>query len=113
MVFCSNLLEWGDANKAQTVLTFGRTMRDDPIVYADGIEGVARIAPYVAGNWLSLLQQGSTVTVTIPGNNTNVELEQFDNQETGGLLANSLTSWGPSWAGLGAGSAVTRQLSCS
>lgn len=72
-------------------------MRDDPIIYADGIEGVARIAPYVAENWLSLLQQGSTVTVTIPGNNTNLELEQFDNQETGGFLANSLTSWGPSW----------------
>lgn len=76
----------------------GRTMRDDPIIYADGIEGVARIAPHVAQEWLSLLEQGSTVTVSLPGgNNTEVELEQYDNTETGGFLANSLTTWGPSW----------------
>ncbi|KAJ4301343.1 hypothetical protein N0V90_003435 [Kalmusia sp. IMI 367209] len=74
------------------------TMRDDPIVYADGIEGVARIAPYVAERWLSLLKQGSSVTVSIPSSNdTEVYLEEFENNETGGFLANSLTSWGPSW----------------
>lgn len=72
-------------------------MRDDPIIYTEGIEGIARIAPYVAEEWLSLLQQGKTVTVNIPGNNTNLELEQLDNKATGGFLANSLTSWGPSW----------------
>lgn len=73
-------------------------MRDDPIIYTDGIEGVARVAPYVAENWLSLLKQGSNVTVSIPGsNNTELELEQLDNTLTGGFLANSLTSWGPSW----------------
>ena len=73
-------------------------MRDDPVVYTDGIEGVARIAPYVAEEWLSLLKQGSNVTITIPGsNNTELELEQFDNNLTGGFVANSLTSWGPSW----------------
>lgn len=73
-------------------------MRDDPIIYTDGIEGVARVAPYVAENWLSLLKQSSNVTVSIPGsNNTELELEQLDNNLTGGFLANSLTSWGPSW----------------
>ncbi|KAF1980224.1 subtilisin-like serine protease-like protein [Bimuria novae-zelandiae CBS 107.79] len=74
------------------------TMRDDPIVYADGIKGVARIAPYVAEQWLSLLKRGSTITVNIPSsNNTEVGFEELDNNETGGFLANSLTSWGPSW----------------
>lgn len=73
-------------------------MRDDPFVYADGIEGVARIAPYVAEEWLSSLEQGATVTVRIPSsNNTETILEDLDNTETGGFLANSLTSWGPSW----------------
>ncbi|KAJ4344849.1 uncharacterized protein N0V89_012593 [Didymosphaeria variabile] len=74
------------------------TMRDDPIVYTEGIEGVARVAPYVANNWLSLLKQDSVVTVNIPSsNNTEIHLEEFENNETGGYLANSLTSWGPSW----------------
>lgn len=73
-------------------------MRDDPIVYTEGIEGVARIAPYVANNWLSLLKQNSTVTVNIPSSNsTEIHLEELENNETGGFLANSLTSWGPSW----------------
>lgn len=73
-------------------------MRDDPIIYQEGIEGVARIAPYVANRWLSLLGSNSTVTVQIPSSNsTDVQLEEFENNITGGLLADSFTSWGPSW----------------
>ncbi|KAL5389691.1 hypothetical protein DPSP01_002186 [Paraphaeosphaeria sporulosa] len=75
-----------------------RTMRDDPIVWAEGIEGVARVAPYVAEQWLSSLARNSTVTVNIPAtNNATIHLEELENNETGGFLANSLTSWGPSW----------------
>lgn len=73
-------------------------MRDDPIVYADGIEGVARIPPHIAERWLASLKQGSSITVNIPnGNEAEVSLEELENNETGGFLANELTSWGPSW----------------
>jgi hypothetical protein len=73
-------------------------MRDDPIIYTEGIEGVARIAPYVAERWLSLLERKSVVTVNIPASNdTEIHLEELENNETGGYLASSLTSWGPSW----------------
>jgi subtilisin family serine protease len=73
------------------------TMRDEPYVYADGIEGVARAIPYQVENWLSLLSQGSTVTVTIPANASQIHLEELENNETGGYVASDLTSWGPSW----------------
>lgn len=65
-------------------------------VYADGIVGVARATPYQAANWLSLLKEKRTVTVTIP-QNADTYLEVLENKATGGYLANLLTSWGPSW----------------
>ncbi|KAF2177139.1 subtilisin-like protein [Zopfia rhizophila CBS 207.26] len=74
------------------------TMRDEPYVYADGIQGVARAIPYQAKHWLSLLEQGSTITVTIPNANaTQVRLEELENNISGGYVAGQLTSWGPSW----------------
>jgi subtilisin family serine protease len=73
------------------------TMRDEPYVYADGIEGVAKAVPYVAERWLSLLAQGNTVSVTLPANGTQTHLEELENNETGGYVAAQLSSWGPSW----------------
>jgi hypothetical protein len=73
-------------------------MRDEPYVYSDGIQGVARAVPYHAEHWLSLLEQGFTVTVTIPNANASqVILEELENNITGGYVAGELTSWGPSW----------------
>jgi hypothetical protein len=75
-----------------------RTMRDEPYVYSDGIEGVARAVPYQAEHWLSLLEQGHTVTVTIPNaNESQTYLEELENNVTGGYVAGTLSSWGPSW----------------
>lgn len=73
------------------------TMREEPYVYADGIEGVARVVPYVAEQWLSLLSQGATVSVTIPANGSQTELEELENNERGGYVAGRLSSWGPTW----------------
>jgi hypothetical protein len=73
-------------------------MRDESFVYADGIQGVAKAIPYQAEHWLSLLDQGSTVTVTIPNANTSqVYLEELENNISGGYVAGELSSWGPSW----------------
>jgi hypothetical protein len=75
-----------------------RTMRDEPYVYSEGIQGVVKAVPYVAERWLSSLKQGSTVTVTIPSANTSqTYLEELENNVTGGYVAGALTSWGPSW----------------
>jgi hypothetical protein len=73
------------------------TMRDDPFVYADGITGVAKAVPYIAEKWLSLLSQGTTVTVTVPSNTSQTYFEELENHETGGYVAGQLSSWGPSW----------------
>ncbi|KAJ4361498.1 hypothetical protein N0V95_001835 [Ascochyta clinopodiicola] len=73
------------------------TMRDESYVYADGIEGVIKAAPYAAEHWLSLLSQGATVSVTIPANGSQTHLEVLENNESGGYVAGELTSWGPSW----------------
>ncbi|KAF9691272.1 hypothetical protein EKO04_010922 [Ascochyta lentis] len=73
------------------------TMRDEPYVYADGIEGVVKAVPYAAEHWLSLLSQGATVSVTIPANGSQTHLESLENNERGGYVAGTLTSWGPSW----------------
>ena len=73
------------------------TMRDDPFVYADGIQGVARVVPHHAQRWLSLLSQGATVTVTIPANGSATHFEELENHSTGGNVATSFTSWGPTW----------------
>ncbi|RYN45437.1 hypothetical protein AA0114_g9129 [Alternaria tenuissima] len=73
------------------------TMRDEPYVYADGIQGVVKAVPYVAERWISLLSQGATVSVTIPANGTQTYLEVLENNERGGYVAGELTSWGPSW----------------
>jgi hypothetical protein len=70
-----------------------RTMRDESFVYADGIQGVAKAVPYQAEHWLSLLDQGSTVTVTIPNANTSqVYLEELENNISGGYVAGELSS---------------------
>ncbi|EOA82987.1 uncharacterized protein SETTUDRAFT_165339 [Exserohilum turcica Et28A] len=73
------------------------TMRDEPYVYADGIKGAARVVPHVAEQWLSLLSQGATVSVTIPANGSQTRLEELENNERGGYVAGRLSSWGPSW----------------
>jgi hypothetical protein len=73
------------------------TMRDEPYVYAEGIEGVVKAVPYAAEHWLSLLSQGATVSVTIPANDSQTHLEVLENNERGGYVAGELTSWGPSW----------------
>jgi hypothetical protein len=73
-------------------------MRDDPFVYADGIVGVARAVQYQAEHWRSLLEQGTTVTVTVPNANASQNyLEELENNERGGYVASTLSSWGPSW----------------
>jgi hypothetical protein len=75
-----------------------RTMRDEPYVYSEGIQGVVKAVPYAAQHWLSLLKQGSSVTVTLPSANTSqTYLEELENNVTGGYVAGELTSWGPSW----------------
>jgi hypothetical protein len=62
-------------------------MRDDPFVYSDGIAGIARA-----------VEQGSTVTVTVPGaNSSETYLEELENNASGGYVAGDLSSWGPSW----------------
>jgi subtilisin family serine protease len=73
------------------------TMRDDPFVYSDGIQGVARVVPYVAEHWLSLLSQGATVSATVSANGSQTYLEDLENNERGGYVAGDLSSWGPTW----------------
>ncbi|RSM17836.1 hypothetical protein CDV31_003262 [Fusarium ambrosium] len=73
------------------------TMRDELYNYAEGLQGVGTVPPYVAQKWLSLLKEGKTVTVTLPGgNNTTVRLEQLENNVSGGYMGD-LSSWGPTW----------------
>jgi hypothetical protein len=73
-------------------------MRDEVYVYADGIEGVAKVVPYHAEHWLSLLDQGTTVSVTVPNaNSSGRHFEEIENNESGGYVAGMLSSWGPSW----------------
>ncbi|KAH9882689.1 hypothetical protein J1614_000925 [Plenodomus biglobosus] len=73
------------------------TMRDENYVYANGIQGVAKVVPYVAEHWLSLLSQGATVSVTVPANGTQTHFEELENNETGGYVTGYLSSWGPTW----------------
>ncbi|KAH9867743.1 hypothetical protein IAQ61_008338 [Plenodomus lingam] len=73
------------------------TMRDETYVYANGIEGVVRVVPYIAERWLSLLSQGTTVSVTIPANGTKKQLEELENNQSGGYISGDLSSWGPTW----------------
>ncbi|KAI2487821.1 peptidase [Pyrenophora tritici-repentis] len=73
------------------------TMRDDPFVFSDGIEGVARVVPYHAERWISLLSQDTTVTVTMPANGSATHLEQLENNDNGGYVSGLLSTWGPSW----------------
>lgn len=75
-----------------------RTMRDELYVYSEGLEGVAKVPPYVAQQWLSMLEQNLTVTASIPATeNATIHYAELENNETGGLMANTFTSWGPSW----------------
>lgn len=72
-------------------------MRDELYNYAEGLQGVGTVPPYVAQKWLSLLKEGKTVTVSLPGgNDTAVRLEQLENNVSGGYMGD-LSSWGPTW----------------
>ncbi|KAF9873122.1 hypothetical protein CkaCkLH20_09285 [Colletotrichum karsti] len=73
------------------------TMRDEQYVYSDGILGVASVPPYQSAQWLSLLSQGRSVTVSIPdANNTKTRLENLENNSSGSYMG-SFSSWGPTW----------------
>ncbi|GJD00643.1 subtilisin Carlsberg [Colletotrichum higginsianum] len=73
------------------------TMRDQQYVYSQGIQGVASIPPYQAQQWLSLLEQGRNVIVSIPNaNNTKTRLEELENN-SGGSYMGTFSSWGPTW----------------
>jgi hypothetical protein len=88
------------AKGARFIVAYERsntTMRDEPYVYANGIEGVVKAVPYAAEHWLSLLSQGADVSVTIPANGSQTHLETLENRERGGYVAGELSSWGPSW----------------
>lgn len=72
-------------------------MRDELYNYAEGLQGVGTVPPYVAQQWLSFLREGKTVTVSLSGgNNTAVRLEQLENNVSGGYMGD-LSSWGPTW----------------
>lgn len=72
-------------------------MGNQLINYAEGLQGVGTVAPFVAQQWLSLLEEGKTVTVSLPGgNNTAVRLEQLENNVSGGYMSD-FSSWGPTW----------------
>jgi hypothetical protein len=73
------------------------TMRDDPFVYANGIQGVARTVLDHSEHWPLLLSQGATVTVTMSANGSATHLEELKNNISSGYVASSLTGWGPSW----------------
>ncbi|KAF5520998.1 Minor extracellular protease vpr [Colletotrichum aenigma] len=73
------------------------TMRDEQYVYSDGILGVASVPPYQSTQWLSLLDQGRAVTVSIPkANNTKTRLENLENNSSGSYMG-TFSSWGPTW----------------
>ncbi|KZL86648.1 subtilisin carlsberg [Colletotrichum incanum] len=73
------------------------TMRDEQYVYSQGIQGVASIPPYQAEQWLSLLEQGRNVILSIPNaNNTKTRLEELENNTSGSYLG-TFSSWGPTW----------------
>ncbi|EXF75055.1 subtilisin Carlsberg [Colletotrichum fioriniae PJ7] len=73
------------------------TMRDEQYVYSEGIRGVASIPPYQSDQWLSLLEQGRGVTISIPSaNNTRTRLEELENNSSGSYMG-SFSSWGPTW----------------
>ncbi|KAI8239397.1 Minor extracellular protease vpr [Colletotrichum sp. SAR 10_96] len=73
------------------------TMRDEQYVYSDGILGVASVPPYQSTQWLSLLDQGRAVTVSIPNaNNTKTRLENLENNSSGSYMG-TFSSWGPTW----------------
>ncbi|UQC76278.1 subtilisin Carlsberg [Colletotrichum lupini] len=73
------------------------TMRDEQYVYSQRIQGVASIPPYQSDQWLSLLEQGRSVTISIPSaNNTRTRLEELENNSSGSYMG-SFSSWGPTW----------------
>ncbi|KAI8201518.1 Minor extracellular protease vpr [Colletotrichum sp. SAR 10_76] len=73
------------------------TMRDEQYVYSDGILGVASVPPYQSTQWLSLLNQGRAVIVSIPNaNNTKTRLENLENNSSGSYMG-TFSSWGPTW----------------
>ncbi|KAK7413477.1 hypothetical protein QQX98_007625 [Neonectria punicea] len=73
------------------------TMRDELYNYAEGLQGVGSVPPYIAEQWVDLLGQDERVTVSLPGSNSStVRLEQLENNISGGYMGD-LSSWGPTW----------------
>ncbi|WAO89007.1 Hypothetical protein NCS54_00637900 [Fusarium falciforme] len=65
--------------------------------YSDGLEGVGVVTPGQAAEWISLLNQGSNITIDITDPKVaGHHYEPLDNQESGGLTSLS-SSWGPTW----------------
>ncbi|KPM34729.1 hypothetical protein AK830_g11841 [Neonectria ditissima] len=73
------------------------TMRDEMYNYAEGLQGVGSVPPYLAEQWIDLLAEGERLTVSLPGaNSSTVRLEQLENNISGGYMGD-LSSWGPTW----------------
>ncbi|KAI8718244.1 hypothetical protein NCS52_00602600 [Fusarium sp. LHS14.1] len=65
--------------------------------YSDGLEGVGVVIPSQAAEWISLLNQGSNITIDITDPSVAGHYyEPLENPESGGLTSIS-TSWGPTW----------------
>ncbi|KAJ3535967.1 hypothetical protein NM208_g6920 [Fusarium decemcellulare] len=65
--------------------------------YSDGISGVGVVTPSQGAEWMSLLNQGSDITINIDDPTAaGHRYEYLDNQVSGGLTSIS-SSWGPSW----------------
>ncbi|KAF4455288.1 subtilisin-like serine protease pr1c [Fusarium albosuccineum] len=65
--------------------------------YSDGTSGVGVVTPSQAAEWISLLNQGSNVTINIEDPTAaGHRYEYLDNKVSGGLTSIS-SSWGPSW----------------
>ncbi|RMJ16033.1 hypothetical protein CDV36_004273 [Fusarium kuroshium] len=65
--------------------------------YSDGLEGVGVVTPSQAAEWISLLNQGSNITIEITDPSVaGHHYEPLENEESGGLTSVS-SSWGPTW----------------
>ncbi|KAI1495697.1 peptidase S8/S53 domain-containing protein [Biscogniauxia marginata] len=70
---------------------------EEQYLYVEGIEGVATVVPYQGAQWLDLLNQGETITVSFPdSNSTALRLEELENGVSGGYMSD-FSSWGPTW----------------
>ncbi|GJC78195.1 minor extracellular protease vpr [Colletotrichum liriopes] len=82
---------------SDNTLRYISTMRDEQYVYSQGIKGVASVPPYQSEQWLSFLEQGRNVILSISNaNNTKTRLEELENNTSGSYLG-TFSSWGPTW----------------